>query len=117
MHSNTFHFDGHDLSDFGCIICNFENNDGITVEGGNIEYITTKTPNSNKNSQVGNEYADPYRFTLSIMKSVCQANHGEDYFTIPEQTEILKWLVKENGYGIFYFQGDDIRDIYYFAYI
>ena len=68
MHSNTFHFDGHDLSDFGCIICNFENNDGITVEGGNIEYITTKTPNSNKNSQVGNEYADPYRFTFSIMK-------------------------------------------------
>ena len=65
MHSNTFHFDGHDLSDFGCIICNFENNDGITVEGGNIEYITTKTPNSNKNSQVGNEYADPYRFTFS----------------------------------------------------
>ena len=117
MHSNTFHFDGHNLSDFGCIICNFENNDGITVEGGNIEYITTKTPNSNKNSQVGNEYADPYRFTFSIMKSVCQANHGEDYFTIPEQAEILKWLVKENGYGIFYFDGDDIQDICYFAYI
>ena len=117
MHSNTFHFDGHNLSDFGCIICNYENNDVITVEGGNIEYITTKTPNSNKNSQVGNEYADPYRFTFSIMKSVCQANHGEDYFTIPEQTEILKWLVKENGYGISKrYSSSLLKTFYYVAY-
>ena len=116
MHSDTFNFDGHDLSDFGCIICSFDSN-GITIEGGDIEYNVAKTPNSNMNGYVGNEYSDPYKFTFSIMKNNCVKNNKTDYFTVPEQTEILKWLMKENGYGLFYFDGDEMRDIYYFAYI
>ena len=55
--SNDFYFNGQKLSDYGFIICDFGDNDGMknASAGSAIEYNTSKPPRSHEWMDIGGE--------------------------------------------------------------
>ena len=108
MIAMDFCFDGLYLSDFDCIIVNF-NNDNRETSGGNTEYDFVKAPGGDKFRFYGSQYNEPLSTTISIMKNPCLSDSIEDMnFNHNEERKITKWLKKTDGYKWFkYAQSDE----------
>lgn len=116
MIAMDFCFDGLYLSDFGCIIVNF-NNDNRETSGGNTEYDSVKAPGRDKFRFYGSQYNEPLSTTISIMKNPCLSDSIEDMnFNHNEERKITKWLKKTDGYKCFkYAQGNENIQNPYFS--
>lgn len=116
MIAMDFYFDGLYLSDFGCIIVNF-NNDNRETSGGNTEYDSVKAPGRDKFRFYGSQYNEPLSTTISIMKNPCLSDSIEDMnFNHNEERKITKWLKKTDGYKLFkYAQGNENIQNPYFS--
>lgn len=120
--SNDFYFNGQKLSDYGFIICDFGDNDGMknASAGSAIEYNTSKPPRSHEWMDIGGEYSEPLEFEIAICKNPDALDEGEynnGYLTIAEERKISKWLKQNQGFQEFYFVPTEIgqETIFFFA--
>lgn len=89
-----FEFDGLRLSDFGCMICDFNSGGDETVSAGStITFTTTPLYYGAKFSLTGTKYEECLTATFDICKNPCQTDsHDFEYFTLAEEQEIMRWL-------------------------
>lgn len=113
MYATDFLFDGQRASDFGCMICSFDENAGA-VSGGEIEYNTAKSPGSDRSSFYGAQFNSPVTWNFSICKDPDMGI--SPYFSQYEEGRILKWLVKTDGYRFIQFDQEGYEDIFYYVY-
>lgn len=112
----NFEYDGLMLSDFGCIMCTFNNNGLETVtNGSNITFNTSPILNGDKHVLTGTKYNECLTTNFQICKNPCyHTTQQEMYFTVDEEVALMRWLnrkeflkfklIKE-GYENIYFNG------------
>ena len=108
-----FLFDGELLSDHGFMICSFSNSDR-QWSGGDITFTTGKAPNTDKQNFYTSVYDTPLSCTFSICKRVCNHEHYE--LTSEEQSNIVRWLCREDGYHWMQFDIPEYEDVYFNVY-
>lgn len=114
MFATDFLFDSQRSSDFGCMICSFDDN-SETATGGEMEYNVVKTPDTDKFTFYGSQSTSVITWKFSICKKPCKNNNM--YFTQYEESMIAKWLIKTDGYRLIQFEQDGYEDIFYNVYI
>ena len=117
MYASNFIFDGKMASDFGLVICSFDDN-MEPVTGGEIELIVKQPVGVNTFSSFGYQIPTALQWNFSIIKNPCGLDEEDKYFAAYEESEIAKWLLNVKGYRWIQFLSDDEYDtIYYKAYI
>ena len=110
-------FDNEKLSDHGIIICGFDGSTA-TQTGGEVTFITTQSPNTNIFTFHTSKCEEPIKFTFSICKDPCKYNTQEEmYFTQDEQSYIMRWLQRLDGYKWLAFDQDGWEDVWFNAQI
>ena len=112
MFATDFLFDQHYASDFGLMICSFDQSPE-TASGGEIEYNTVKTPGRDRFSFYGAQRNTAIEWHFSICKNPDQ--NQTSYFTQYEESRIAKWLLQTDGYKLFHFCQEGYEDIFYHA--
>lgn len=99
MYTN-FEFDGHRLSDFGCIVANINSNNGYREMdiGSKISFNTVKNNQSSKHYVTSSKYDSNYSVTLQIVKDIPRNNYNNVYFNQFEIRELMKWLNRRGYY-------------------
>lgn len=116
MNGIDFIFDGELLSDYGMMICNF-NGSEHTWSGGDITFTTVKPPNSDKQNFYAASYDTPLSCTFSICKNTCHAKTKEDMlFNMEDYGNLMRWLVREDGYHWMQFDTPEYEDVYFNVY-
>lgn len=101
-----FCYDGHYLSEFDMIICDFNATAGLqTAQGGSIHPITVKGYQKKKAHRVGTEYGEALSFTVQICKNPNDPyvkyklnSDTPQYFTSDEYSKICGWLMRMDGF-------------------
>ena len=110
MFATDFMFDGQRASDFGCMVCSFDG--GLQpVSGGEVEYNTIKTPGRDAFTFYSSQFNSPATWSFSICKNPCRCK--DMHFSQYEESMIMKWLVKTDGYRWMQFEQEGYEDIFY----
>lgn len=106
MYAYNFEYDGKLLSDFGFIVCHFDNSGGLdTVNGGSeISFETAPSHSGKRNFAVGSEYKKCLTTTFQICKDPKIYNEDEMEITAEEFRRISRWL---NRREFLWFHGFD----------
>ena len=113
MYCSDFIFDGERLSDHGYILCNFDGGDS-TWDGGDVTFTTVQPPSSNKFTHYYSKFENPISFNLSIMKNPCKNELQENmYFTQDEQSYLMRWLQRLDGYHWLAFDKEGFEDVWF----
>lgn len=112
MFATDFLFDNNRASDFGLIIGSFDG-EFETATGGDIEYNVVKAPNNDRFDFYGAQLNTVITWNFSIVKNPCLYNGDEYYFSQYEESQIAKWLLKQDGYKWFQFDQEGYEDVYY----
>ena len=113
MFCTDFIFDNERLSDNGFIICNFDGSES-SWSGGEVTFNTIKSPGSNNFTYYTSSYESPISFTFSICKNPCKVDSQEEmYLTQDDQSYIMRWLQKIDGYRWFAFDQDGWEDVWF----
>lgn len=103
-------FNGQRASDFGCMVCSFDG--GLQpVSGGEVEFNAIKTPGSDAFTFYGSQFNSPVSWNFSICKN--PRRNGSLHFSQYEESMIMKWLVKTDGYRWLQFEQEGYEDIFY----
>lgn len=113
MFATDFLFDGKRASDFGLMICSFSG-EIEAASGGEIEYNVSKTPGRDKFTFYGAQLNSVIEWNFSICKD--PRNNGNPYFSRYEESGIMKWLLKTDGYKPLQFKQPGYEDIFYNVY-
>lgn len=116
MKALDFEYDGLLLSDFGFMICNFDDNSFDTVSNGSqISFNTTPILRGNKVLLTDTSYKDCLETTFSICKNPCKtSSHDLEPISQDEIRQIMRWLnrkdfhkfkIIEEGYENVFFEG------------
>lgn len=112
MRCIDFIFDEKQLSDFGMMICSFDNSESSPTDA-NLEYITNTPPDSDVLNFYGSKYEGQLSWNIGICKNPC-CNPEPGYITSDEERMLKKWLVRKDGYKWLHFIDDeDYYDINY----
>ncbi len=110
MYATDFLFDRQRASDFGCMICSFDG--GLQpVSGGEIECNAIKTPGTDTFTFYGSQFNSALTWTFSICKNPCK--NKDIHFSQYEESMIMKWLAKTDGYRWLQFNQEGYEDIFY----
>lgn len=112
MHCVDFIFNGKKLSDHNFMICSFDGEQTF-MSGGNVTFTTMKPPHSNINTFYASGFEEPLTFTFSICKNTCSSGHP--YVSQDEQSEIMRWQQRVDGYHWLSFCQDGWEDISFHA--
>jgi hypothetical protein len=112
MFATDFIFDENRLSDFDCIIGSFNGSDS-TATGGEIEFTVVKAPSNDKFDFYGSQFNTVLEWEFSIIKNPCRNSHEEMYFNQYEESELSRWLLRQDGYKYIHFIQDGFEDVYY----
>lgn len=98
MKAINFSYNGLLASDFGLMICKFDNSEGFnTIEvGSELSLDTISLFNGNKYALVNTSYNE-VNYTFQICKSYCNEKYITP-LTINEQRKIVRWLNRNDGY-------------------
>lgn len=108
-----FIFDNERLSDHGFIICSFEDNN-TSWDGGDITFTTMQSPNSNSFTYYTSKFETPITFTFQICKNPCMNSEEENmYLSQDEQSYLMRWLQRLDGYHWFAFDQDGWEDVWF----
>ena len=111
-----FQYDGLLLSDFGCMICNFDRGGRIETSsnGSQISFATTPILKGANFLLADTNYEECLTATFQICKNPC-LYHGDDaYMNAEEVAELMRWLNRKSfhtlrldteGYERVYFKG------------
>lgn len=114
MKAFDFEFAERNLSEFGCILCNFGGSKGLETvsDGCEITFTTVSTMGGLKHNLTNAKYEDCLTTTLQICKHSC--NGGIQEITAIEHRELTKWLGRKN-FQKFKILDEDHIDLYYEA--
>lgn len=91
MKALDFEYAGHNLSEFGMIICSFGSKGLDTISNGSqITFNTVSTLGGSKHELVSTEYEDCLETTIQICKASCDTDITEISST--EFRELTRWL-------------------------
>ena len=118
MNFTDFMYDDMYLSDFGCIVCTFDSNNGVeNITGSEISFNTVSVQNGKRHLLVSSAYNSRLEAEFQICKNPELAETQDDmYFTIMEENQIRRWLNRmdlskfrilddDGEYYGFYFEG------------
>ena len=89
--ATNFLYANEKLSDYGMILCKFNNETLETISiGNNLTFNTVKSGKSDRNFLTSTTYEEPLSTTFQICKHDC---HEDDKYISPEElTSLLRWL-------------------------
>lgn len=106
-----FIFDNLRLSDFGYIICNFNNTNDIEMSAiSDISFIDINSPVSHVSHNVTTSYTDNLSKTIQIIKNPCIYNTLE--INNNELSELSRWLCRQD-YKLFKWINTDDNEVFY----
>ena len=96
MHACDFEYDGLYLSDFGFIICRFDNASDIESvnPGSQITFNTVSRNRGKKHSLTGTKYDDCIEASFDICKD--PSSHSDLRITDNEYRDLMRWLNRNN---------------------
>ena len=113
MKAFDFSYDNRNLSEFGCILCSFDEKGIETVSDGcEITFNTVPTMGGSKHNFTSTQYEDCLETTLQICKHSC--NGGIQEITETEHRELTKWLGRKK-FLKFKILDENHIDLYYEA--
>lgn len=114
MWCKDFIFDGERLSSFGLMICNFGGDSNDTWSGGDVTFTTIQSPNSDKFTYYASRFETPISFTFSICKNTCNIQNQKNmYLSQREQSYLMRWLQKVDGYHWMAFDQEGWEDVWF----
>lgn len=108
-----FIFDNEFLSDHGFMICSFSGAEK-QWSGGEITFTTGRTPNTDSQKFYTSGYDTPLSCNFSICKKICGSSGYE--LNREEQSDIMRWLCREDGYHWLQFDTEEYEDVYFHVY-
>lgn len=113
MKASDFEFDGKRLSEFGCIIANFDGGKGLeTVDGVEITFNTIPSLNGSIYHLASSVYESCLETTIQIAKYSCST--GIQELTATEHRTLTRWL-SQKKFVKFKLLDEDHIDLYYMA--
>ena len=113
MKAYDFSYDNKNLSDFGMIICSFDEKGLETVSDGSvISFNTVPVLGGSKHKMTSTEYEDCLETTIQICKHSC--TKGIQEITSSEHRELTKWLNRKK-FLKFKILDEDYVDLYFEA--
>ena len=113
MKAYDFEYDGRNLHEFGCIICNFGSKGLDTISNGSqITFNTVPMLGGSKHNFISAQYEDCLEATIQICKSSC--TDGVMEISSAEFRELTKWLSRKKFLKFKILDGDYI-DLYFEA--
>lgn len=97
MSFTDFEYNGQRLSDFGCMVCQFDTPGLKTVSmGSNLSLNTVNRPIENKFNIMSTKYDEPYSTTFQICKHSCD-KYNLGTMNIEEElvSQLYRWLNKK----------------------
>lgn len=92
----NFQFDKEFASDYGLLVCTFNNTGTETVSSGSTLTFNTKSSfGSDEFNLFGVQYDNPYTATFQLVKNPC-LNSQTSTITPDEYSQINKWLTRKN---------------------
>lgn len=112
--ATNFLYDNERLSDYGMILCKFDNDSLETVSvGNNLIFNTVKTNRSDRNLLTGITYDEPLSATFQICKDNC---HNEDLSISSEElTSLLRWLSRRDGFHKFKIYQEGYEEVFFYG--
>lgn len=109
MNATNFEYDGHHLSDFGFVICDFDGSNGVvTIDAGSqITFNQVSRHNGKKYSLTSTMYDNCIETSFQICKDPCKFD--DISITNDEYRDMMRWLNRHKFYR-FRFVGDDYFD-------
>lgn len=95
------------------MICSFNSGNDNVVSGGEVTFTVTKPPVNNKWSFHGSSFQTQLSIEFSISKMDCDLDDDEIYFTQHEQSDLMRWLQKTDGFRWLGFDQDGFEDVWY----
>lgn len=113
MKASDFEFNGKRLSEFGCIIVNFDGAKGIeTIDGAEITFNTISSLDGSIYHLISTQYESCLETTIQIAKHSCATDIQE--ITTTEYRNLTKWL-SQKKFLKFKILDEDHIDLYYMA--
>ncbi|MDE6312805.1 MAG: hypothetical protein K2M46_04185 [Lachnospiraceae bacterium] len=112
-----FEYAEEKLSDYGMIVCNFNNSGMETVSSGaDITFQQIKPGKSSKFHLYSSTYDSCYSATFQICRNPCSTASDGDMYLSPELVSALqRWLCRRNGYNRFKIYQNGLEHIYWNA--
>ena len=117
MYALDFEYDGQSLSDYNCIICDFDYSTGVaTASAGSSITFNKASKNKGKTfSLTGTQFDSCIEATFDI----CKDPDVDDtkYFTNDEYRDLMRWLNRSDGFHLFriFPLEEDVETCYYNA--
>ena len=95
-----FEYANKRLSDFGYIICNFNNSSGVSdIEiGCDITFNTVKNNHSSIHYKTSTSYENVFSTPFDIMKNPCGKEEKDLTISLDEASQIISWLNRHEYY-------------------
>ena len=116
MYATDFEYDGRWLSDYNCIVCNFEDSSGTKVAsaGSSITFNKITRDYGKKNSLSGIQYDQCITATFDICKNPEVIDNENLPFTSDECRDIMRWLNRGKFYKFRVLYDDADIDTFFF---
>lgn len=113
MYATDFKYDNVYLSDYGFVICQFEDSGGLKdIEAGSpLTFKTVSRNKGNHHSLVDTSYDSALETTFDICKDPCDSSNSDIFITDEEFITLSRWLLRSE-FCLLEFIGDipDIHD-------
>lgn len=111
-----FEFAGEMLSDYGMMLCYFDNGGGIETvsSGADITFNQIKPIGSNRFNLYSSTYDTALSATFQICKNPCRLKNQEEMrLSFEEVSAIQRWLCRKDGYKRFKLDKDGYEHVYW----
>lgn len=107
MFFTDFEYDGERLSDYGCMVCTFDEGGLETVENGaQLTFNTVPVKNGTLNLLTSTAYETCIEATFQICKCDIQSDNDNQYLTEDDVREIMRWLNRKQYHKFRVLAGD-----------
>ena len=115
MNCLDFEFDGHKLSDYGCVIGILNGvPDSQSSSGADLQFSQGHGSRRDIFDLYDTHYEEPYVISFTICKDPCANPKQEDmYFTPTEISNLQHWLCRRNGYYKFKIDQEGYENIFW----
>ena len=93
MFATNASFAGEMLSDYGCMLCQFDSSGGVTTvsSGADITFTKVSSLKNNRFKIIDTKYEEVYTATMQI----CKIDENDKYFDGYEEGRIQRWLCRK----------------------
>lgn len=116
MYAKDFEYDGQSLSDYNCIVCDFDGSSGAVFAsaGSSITFNKITRNNGRANSLSGIQYDECITATFDICKDPDITFDDDMYLTSDECRDLMRWLNRGNFHKFRVLYDDDDIDTFYY---